>query len=372
MQWPIKNCSKVDSDQVQEGNDNTDIALLKKFNNNRETRKKPPVKAQNTSVFGIATHVKQPAKIWASKFYKENVQHKVKARCEANGIAPNKVLNVIKHLIKEAFEAEPEEVQQEILAESQVLKEATKVKRTTSTIATPKLYAEAISYISEVSYCFLNTQHEQTGWTWTLLGGGPDLSHGGRLRTVVLASVLVASIQSAQLLNTADVTAASDVPSSLPTSSDKSPASLPFTPVISMHSMPFVFPEDLFSTEPALFPSNSSSSKRSMLPEQGWSKLLAGLSKIPAPPPTAIPINQPKPKSVPKPHAKKAATKKATVPVPDAVMIRGQHVRKALSGKEITPLTVDANGNPTFDANGNLVTSTAGKHKQGKENTTCE
>ncbi|KAG6859635.1 hypothetical protein C0995_006370 [Termitomyces sp. Mi166 len=387
-------------------------------------------------------HVKQPAKIWALKFYKEKVQHKVKAECEANGITPNKVLNVIKHLIKEAFKAEPEEVQQEILAESQALKEATKVKRTTSTIATPESYAEATSYISEVSYRFLNTQHEQTGWTWTLLSGEPDPSHGGRLWTVdldkavasppttalksldkatasspttatlpdmsflqapmaqnilddkdiminpvlhgplriisalssntsppaptttqplqpslpsppapktaqpsqplspsslpattttqpqsmsmvlPLASVPVASTQSVQLSNTADVTAASDVPSPLPTSSDEKPTSSP---------------------------SNSSSLERSMLPEQGWSKLLAGLSKTPAPPPTAIPINQLKPKSVLKAHAKKAATKKAMVPVSDAVMICGQCVRKAPSGKEITPLTVDANGNPTFD-----------------------
>ncbi|KAG6852451.1 hypothetical protein C0995_007395, partial [Termitomyces sp. Mi166 len=57
------------------------------------------------------------------------------------------------------------------------------------------------------------------------------------------------------------------------------------------------------------------------------------------------------------------------VPISDAVMICGQRVRKAPSGKEITPLTVDANGNPTFDVNGNPVTST-GKHKRGKENTT--
>ncbi|KAG6875305.1 hypothetical protein C0992_004367 [Termitomyces sp. T32_za158] len=69
------------------------------------------------------------------------------------------------------------------------------------------------------------------------------------------------------------------------------------------------------------------------------------------------PKNKPKPKPMPKPQ---------TV-TPEATIVWSKRTQKALSGKEITPLTVDASGKPTFNANGHPVKIT-GKRKRGKEN----
>ncbi|KAG5332514.1 hypothetical protein C0989_007006 [Termitomyces sp. Mn162] len=159
-------------------------------------------------------------------------------------------------------------------------------------------------------------------------------------------------MQSSIASNVATATASDSCPLPLPTSSPLGEA-----PPL---DAPSIFPEDLLSKHASIAMSNSSL--------QEWSKLLAGLAKKPAALPTITPINNLMP--LPKPHVKNATTKKATLPVPNTMMVHSQHARKTPSGKEITPLTVDANGKPTFDVNGNPVTST-GKHKQGKENTTC-
>ncbi|KAG6895612.1 hypothetical protein C0992_000360 [Termitomyces sp. T32_za158] len=466
------------------------------YNNNSETRKKPPAKTTIASVPGVGTRVKQPSEIWASKFYKLKVQEKVKAECEANNIPSNKALSVIKRHIKEGFEAEPEEVRQQILAESQALKEAAKARRINPMSPTPESYAEAISYISDVSYGFLDAQHEKTGWTWTLLGGGPDPSHGGRLRTVVfhagqnhlghnfgaahatfreaVLNPFAAFVKSAfspdicaarslidiesehlksldeEAINTLDTglpkppapslsplspalpapsntssqsdtpaehstplppetpSSQSDMPAEhstpLPPETPKSPvvSSLPLAeaqrivievpdsmidPVLRspldaennheslssaaevlttfLDGTSFVFPNNVYRDEYTSPPSwNTSSPETSVLPPN---ELLPGLVKNLAAPSASVAVNQPK--SKPKPRPKKVNQKKATTPAPEAETGRGQRVRKARNGKEVMPLTVDADGKPTFDANRNPVRNTS-KRKRGKENTT--
>ncbi|KAG6876850.1 hypothetical protein C0992_011550 [Termitomyces sp. T32_za158] len=334
VRWPTDNLNHTpnekdhsvsDADQVDEGSKGAEIAQLKKrirawYNNNSETRKKTPLRAKNTSFSAVATRVKQPAEIWASKFYKQKVKDKVQAECEAIGIAPNRALGVIKRHIKEAFDTEPEDVRQEIFAESQALKEAAKLKRLNAIAPTPESYAEAISYVSDVSYRFINMQHEQTGWTWTLLGGGPDPNHGGRLRTVVYHA---GRNHLDHNFGAAHVSFRESVLNPFAAFVKSS-----FT--IHVNGTSFVFPDSVFSNKsPSLLSSN--------------------------PPSPVRPASKPRIKKV------------VTMPVTNTTG-RGKRVRKAASTKEVTPLTVDTNGKRTFDANRKPVASTiTGKRKQGKE-----
>ncbi|KAG5633086.1 hypothetical protein H0H81_011189, partial [Sphagnurus paluster] len=91
--------------------------------------------------------------------------------------------------IKAAYDAEPDDIKREI--EAEIERDALAKKNVKSAMSmsidvprTADEYAEAIEHIPDTVNHIIDTLAAQTGWTWTVLGGGPDPVLGGTLRTV--------------------------------------------------------------------------------------------------------------------------------------------------------------------------------------------
>ncbi|KAF8065990.1 hypothetical protein FPV67DRAFT_1450220 [Lyophyllum atratum] len=129
------------------------------------------------------TRAPQAIKVYSKGHYKEKVKDSVKAEMADKGIIPKLQLPVIRCQLAEAFAAESAEVQQAVLAEVQTAKATMKLPQVEPTY-TPQSYAVAIDCVPEAARKFIDVMSLQTGWVWSVLGGGPDPVNHGRIRTV--------------------------------------------------------------------------------------------------------------------------------------------------------------------------------------------
>jgi hypothetical protein len=89
------------------------------FNNRSVNKRKAPIKIQPL----ISTsRSQQPLEVYSRQFYKEKVQHLVKAEVVEKNIPKREQLGIVKKFTKAAFEAEPEDVRNAIFAEASALK----------------------------------------------------------------------------------------------------------------------------------------------------------------------------------------------------------------------------------------------------------
>ncbi|KAG6871563.1 hypothetical protein C0992_010733, partial [Termitomyces sp. T32_za158] len=125
----------------------------------------------------------QATEVYAAKYYESKIKPKVDEKLSAMEDRPRYTIGVVKNTIKEAWDAESEEVRLEVLEE--VNNARKKLLSPSESVRTPQHYATVIESIPAVIERINQTLHEQTGWIWTILGGGPDPTYpGGQVRTV--------------------------------------------------------------------------------------------------------------------------------------------------------------------------------------------
>jgi hypothetical protein len=99
--------------------DQTSQQLRNWFNNRSVNKRKAPIKIQPL----ISTsRSQQPVEIYSQQFYKEKIQHLVKAEVSEKNIPKHEQLGVVKAFTRAAFEAESEDVRNEIFAQASILK----------------------------------------------------------------------------------------------------------------------------------------------------------------------------------------------------------------------------------------------------------
>ncbi|KAF8066718.1 hypothetical protein FPV67DRAFT_1670198 [Lyophyllum atratum] len=456
------------------------------YSNNCKPHKVKP-QALSLQFKSKAKRAPQAIEVYSRDYYKVKVQDGVKAEIADKGIIPKKTLPVIRRQLMEAFAAESPEVRQAVLAAVETAKTITKSPEAVE--PTPQSYAAAIECIPNAVEQFVDAMRAQTGWVWSVIGGGPDPINHGSIRTLGFhqgkndlgqsfrdshatydenirepygayvqtlfsqevcnsrallpdpntrkhevqvpssdtepvslfpedpcrshlpdaeprlpkdfsmidptlrpdsislsppspLSVPLSTAPTAQALPTLlqplpvpPTTTTQPTPLS-PSLPEEPPADIPldfpFSRVMCADGTEYRFPDSLYS-EPISTPSSpisihcpiSGTRMRSISPIADFENLAAGLAKRP------LPVL---PKAPAKSRAKVPKAPK-TSPLPPVLepadsVGRGKRVRKVAPSKEVTALTVDENGHPTTDANGNPIKSTApGKRKaNGKEN----
>ncbi|KAF6749125.1 hypothetical protein DFP72DRAFT_1073680 [Ephemerocybe angulata] len=125
--------------------------------------------------------------VYSKMFYSTRVRPKVDAWVAASGQPPNgwvalrvsftrecyaKETDEIKQLVREEREkliAKREEAQKEL---ERMVEEMGETK--TRAARSPKEYAKSIAATPTIIECFVDMLAEQTGWSWSMIGGGPD------------------------------------------------------------------------------------------------------------------------------------------------------------------------------------------------------
>ncbi|KAG5635684.1 hypothetical protein H0H81_010422 [Sphagnurus paluster] len=147
------------------------------FNNNSQKQKttKPATLSINLNPPKEKTCRLQIQEEYSKKYYRSKIQPLVKEEIEREKLTFKQTLAVIKKKTQEAFDAEPEELRQviadEISAKSKMAKDDDD-------------HVEAIESVPDVMYQFTQAMAAQTGWAWSVMGGGPDPVNNGRCRTV--------------------------------------------------------------------------------------------------------------------------------------------------------------------------------------------
>ncbi|KAF5367837.1 hypothetical protein D9615_010577 [Tricholomella constricta] len=97
-----------------------------------------------------------------------------------------KAIGVVKAELQKAFDAEPEELRQELIAERDAFKKgkAASVEPGGMVKRTAEQYASAIECIPDAMFRLTESLGQQTGWIWTIIGGGPDPVNGGKPTTL--------------------------------------------------------------------------------------------------------------------------------------------------------------------------------------------
>ncbi|KAG6876208.1 hypothetical protein C0992_000488 [Termitomyces sp. T32_za158] len=128
----------------------------------------------------------QLTEAYAQKYYKSKIKNIVDA--EINGLEerPRYPIAIIKRNIQQAWDAESDEVKQEIMHDIQEGSSSSNRSPPVNLLIdrTPEEYATAIDCIPDAMDSINNSLAKQTGWIWTILGGGPDPRFGGQVRTV--------------------------------------------------------------------------------------------------------------------------------------------------------------------------------------------
>ncbi|KAG6914349.1 hypothetical protein DXG01_000900 [Tephrocybe rancida] len=128
----------------------------------------------------------QATEVYARKHYDTKIKPLLKEELEALDEAPRYRIGLVKKSIKKAWDAESDEVKRSILDEVEAAKEVPEAQLTPpNTVRTPQQYQSAIDCIPDAMEKLHDSLTEQTGWVWTILGGGPDPSFpGGEPRSV--------------------------------------------------------------------------------------------------------------------------------------------------------------------------------------------
>ncbi|KAG6875439.1 hypothetical protein C0992_003823 [Termitomyces sp. T32_za158] len=130
-----------------------------------------------------STRHQQVTEAYSAKYYQTKIKPLVDEALQEMSEWPRYPLPVVKHQIKKAWEAESEEVRRTIIEEVNSQPKGKDVD--TPRVRSPDEYASAIASIPDVIKKISHSLQDQTGWVWTILGGGPDPTYpNGQVRTV--------------------------------------------------------------------------------------------------------------------------------------------------------------------------------------------
>ncbi|KAF8950642.1 hypothetical protein BDZ97DRAFT_1770995 [Flammula alnicola] len=163
------------------------------FNNHalNKGRRTGKVKTVKISIPSSASRISLAIHIYSKRYYETHVKHAVEAKIGDSKIDRKQRIAIINKHLAECFKNELDEVKAEI-HEAQ---EAERVARESSKEA-DKSIIEAVNALSpnqlllaqsslhEVIRDFCETMGERTGWSFSILAGGPDPSANGDIATV--------------------------------------------------------------------------------------------------------------------------------------------------------------------------------------------
>ncbi|KAG6916280.1 hypothetical protein DXG01_007521, partial [Tephrocybe rancida] len=198
--WP--SAGRLPTDPTNAGSDDNPIAIEKRrlkewFNNNSQKMRKQAASSGSSSKYFFAedknTRAPHATELWAKKYYDTKVKHLVDAELEASDIPRNKSLAVIKRNIRAVFDAEPEEIRNNIYMELEEAKNTAKAKAVSEELEErqpgevkpdPAHFASGIERLPDAILRFTNAVQLQTGFHVSIFCGGPDPVNDGRIRTV--------------------------------------------------------------------------------------------------------------------------------------------------------------------------------------------
>ncbi|KAF8870559.1 hypothetical protein BD779DRAFT_1478776 [Infundibulicybe gibba] len=151
------------------------------FHNNSAKAGQPAAKIK-PFVVPKAHRVPQPLEYYSREgAYESKIGPVVREEIRANNVPKNEFFNVIRRHTQAAWDAEPDEVKEEVLRKVEALKEARGRQEHES--ADRKDYAVAIESASLVAEKFLEDMYQKTGLIGSLYLGGPDPVNDGRITT---------------------------------------------------------------------------------------------------------------------------------------------------------------------------------------------
>ncbi|KDQ23115.1 hypothetical protein PLEOSDRAFT_1086540 [Pleurotus ostreatus PC15] len=124
----------------------------------------------------------QLVQLYIKKYYKSKIRPLIYAQVPAGGkLTRTEFLAALHDIAPKALEKESDEVKREITDLYEAMHHG---KEGTEDEATPAMYAAAITELPRQFAAIGQELARRTGWSFTLLAGGPDPINGGRLNSI--------------------------------------------------------------------------------------------------------------------------------------------------------------------------------------------
>ncbi|KAG6863523.1 hypothetical protein C0991_005311, partial [Blastosporella zonata] len=123
------------------------------------------------------------SEVYSRKHYAEKIRPKVEAELESMEDPPKFPIGIIQRHIHQVWCEEDNEVCHAVIEEMSASssQEKEKLCADSSCDRTPQELAAAIKCLPDAIQTLNNSLSKQTGWVWTILGGGPDPAFDGRV-----------------------------------------------------------------------------------------------------------------------------------------------------------------------------------------------
>ncbi|KAF9456589.1 hypothetical protein BDZ94DRAFT_1315014 [Collybia nuda] len=153
------------------------------FNNHgNKTRK---AKSVVLHINGKARRRPQLVEFYSQKVYETKIKQKVDEEMVEKGFEPRKRLSVVRRVTQAVFDEEPEDIKKAILAEfDAIVPPAAKKREENEVDITTKTMADTIQSLPTILDQVFEELSLRTGWTFSVISGGPDPINGGRIATL--------------------------------------------------------------------------------------------------------------------------------------------------------------------------------------------
>ncbi|OBZ77741.1 hypothetical protein A0H81_02193 [Grifola frondosa] len=140
--------------------------------------------AMSATAKASRTRHPQAVELYSKKYYRERIQPHVKEEMLLAGrrLTKAEILDIVKRCTRVVYDQESDDVKAEIAAELESMK--TEPVEPESSTRTPKQYQQALNGMPVAIESFLRELSRQTGWTFTVIGGGVWPEENGAIRTL--------------------------------------------------------------------------------------------------------------------------------------------------------------------------------------------
>ncbi|TFY55898.1 hypothetical protein EVJ58_g7965, partial [Rhodofomes roseus] len=159
------------------------------YNDQSKTRHEKPKALSihgllSTGGNGPSTRAPQEVEVYSKLFYKDRIKENVDAH--KKDVPHRKNIAVVRRETQIAYDNESEEVKREVRARLDALKASASAQAETSstTTRTPADYQKAIDSVPQFLEQLFAYLAEETGWAYSVVGGGPCPDEGGALQTI--------------------------------------------------------------------------------------------------------------------------------------------------------------------------------------------
>ncbi|OBZ78387.1 hypothetical protein A0H81_02181 [Grifola frondosa] len=138
--------------------------------------------AMSATAKASRTRHPQAVELYSKKYYRERIQPHVKEEMLLAGrrLTKAEILDIVKRCTRVVYDQESDDVKAEIAAELESMK--TEPVEPESSTRTPKQYQQALNGMPVAIESFLRELSRQTGWTFTVIGGGVWPEENGAIR----------------------------------------------------------------------------------------------------------------------------------------------------------------------------------------------